>query len=228
MANLFNNGQFWEYLNYYYFNQLMSQIKSDEYYTIKQKSEALHKAKGSRFLAFAFPVLSKADIKSELEKLKEIHPKANHHCYAWKLGLTENDYRANDDGEPSGTAGKPIYGQIRSKGVTNVLVVIVRYFGGTLLGVPGLIDAYKTSAALVLEEAEIIIQQVMLSYQLKFGYAIMNEVMTTIKKLPLNIGNKVFENDCVIDIAFRKSKKDANLSILNKIQGLNTLEINNS
>lgn len=198
----------------------MSDLKSDEYYTIKKASEAFHKAKGSRFLVFAFPVLNKSDIKNELAKLKEIHPKANHHCYAWKLGLTDDNYRANDDGEPSGTAGKPIFGQIRSKGVTNVLVVVVRYFGGTLLGASGLIDAYKTSAAMALEAAEIIVQQVMLSCQIKFEYAVMNEVMTTLKKLHITIGNKVFENNCLIDIAFRKSEEEQNLSILQKIKGL--------
>lgn len=198
----------------------MSQLKSDEYYTVKQAGEALHSAKASRFLAYAFPVLNRDDIKNELNKLKELHPKANHHCYAWKLGLTENEYRTNDDGEPSGSAGKPIYGQIRSKGVTNVLIVVVRYFGGTLLGVPGLIDAYKTAAAMVLEETGICVQQVMLSYQLKFGYEVMNEVMTNIKKLPLEIGSKVFEIDCTIDIAFRKSEEEQNLGILQKIEGL--------
>jgi len=198
----------------------MSELKSDEYYTIKNTSEAFHKAKGSRFLVFAFPVLNKNDIKNELTKLKEVHPKANHHCYAWKLGLTDHNYRANDDGEPSGTAGKPIFGQIRSKGVTNVLVVVVRYFGGTLLGASGLIEAYKASAALALEAAEIIMQQVMLSYQIQFGYEVMNEVMTTLKKMPITIGQKVFENDCLIDIAFRKSEEEQNLSILQKIEGL--------
>jgi len=202
----------------------MSELKSDEYYTIKQATEVLYKAKASRFLVYAFPVLNKSDIKNELDLLKELHPKANHHCYAWKLGLTENLYRANDDGEPSGSAGKPIYGQIRSKGLTNVLVVVVRYFGGTLLGVPGLIEAYKTSTAMVFEQAEIVLQQIMLSYKVHFGYAVMNEVMTTLKKLPITIGNKVFENDCTIDIAFRKSEATQNLGILEKIEGLKVEE----
>jgi len=202
----------------------MNKLKSDEYYTIKQPSEALHKAKASRFMAFAFPVLNKGDIKKELAALKEIYPKANHHCYAWKLGLTEHNYRANDDGEPAGTAGKPIYGQIRSKGLTNVLVVIVRYFGGTLLGASGLIDAYKTATALVLEEAEIVLQQVMVGYQIKFGYAVMNKVMTTLKKLPITMGHKVFENDCVIYITFRKTEEEQNLGILKKIEGLELID----
>ena len=129
---------------------------SDTYLTIEKKSETLYKDKGSKFLTFAFPVQNDQQIKEVLTQLKKEHPSANHHCYAYRLGADKLNFRANDDGEPSNTAGKPILGQIQSNDLTNILIVVVRYFGGTLLGVGGLIQAYKNSAAEVLKVSHII------------------------------------------------------------------------
>src|SRR5678816_1751573 len=133
------------------------------YYTISQTAFAEFKDRGSRFLAYAFPIQSTEEFKNYLQQLKKEHPKAVHHCFAYRVGLDANNFRSSDDGEPSGTAGKHILGQIDSKELTNVLVVVVRYFGGTLLGVPGLINAYKTAAALALQETAIIPKPLLLS-----------------------------------------------------------------
>ncbi len=130
--------------------------EKDFYHTIDQNSLAEFKDRSSRFLAYAYPIQSTDDFKNYLQQLKKEHPKAVHHCFAYRLGLDGNNFRISDDGEPSGTAGKPILGQIESKGLTNVLVIVVRYFGGTLLGVPGLINAYKTATAMALQLTPII------------------------------------------------------------------------
>jgi len=140
------------------------------YYTIEKPVEAMFKDRGSKFLAYAYPVTSEKKIKEHIQQLKKEHPKAVHHCVAWRLGYDGNLFRANDDGEPSGTAGKPMLGQIDSMMLTNVLVVVVRYFGGTLLGVPGLIHAYKTVTADALQQATIIEKWIESYYQLRFEY----------------------------------------------------------
>jgi uncharacterized YigZ family protein len=152
------------------------------YYTIEKPSHAEFKDRGSRFLAFAFPVQSVEDFKKGLKALKEEHPKAVHHCFAYRLGTDGNIFRANDDGEPSGSAGKPILGQIDSKNLMNAAVVVVRYFGGTLLGVPGLINAYKTVTSLALQLTPIVEKPVLVTYELQFDYTLMNEVMLFIKR----------------------------------------------
>lgn len=180
-------------------------LQSDEYLTIQKGSEGFFKAKGSKFIAYAFPVFNPVDIKNALAKVQEIHPKARHHCYAWKLGLDENNYRANDDGEPSGSAGRPIYGQIRSKNLTNVIVIVVRYFGGTLLGVPGLIEAYKKSTADALEQAKIVTRQVLQNFTIHFTYAQMNTVMSTVKKLNLSVVSKTFQESCTLQVEMRQT-----------------------
>jgi len=185
-------------------------LQSDEFLTIQKASKGIFKAKGSKFIAYAYPVFNQVDIKNALFKVREIHPKARHYCYAWKLGLDDHNYRANDDGEPSGSAGRPIYGQIRSKNLTNVIVIVVRYFGGTLLGVPGLIEAYKKSTADALEQAHIVTQQVQQRFTIYFTYAQMNTVMPTIKKLNLTIVEKVFREDCHILVEMRQSLVDSN------------------
>ncbi len=154
----------------------------DHYNTIEKPSFAEFKDRGSRFLAYAFPILSADDFKKRIKALKEEHPKAVHHCFAYRIGTDGNNFRAGDDGEPSGSAGKPILGQIDSKGLTNIAVVVVRYFGGTLLGVPGLINAYKTATSLALQLTPIIQKPVLINYELNFDYTLMNEVMMTVKR----------------------------------------------
>jgi len=195
-------------------------LQSDEYLCIQKPSEGFFKAKGSKFLAYAFPVVNQADIKKALTKVREIHPKARHHCYAWKLGLDDNNYRANDDGEPSGSAGRPIYGQIRSKNLSNVLVVVVRYFGGTLLGVPGLIEAYKKSTADALEQAQIITRQIQQRFIIRFTYAEMNVVMPAIKKINLTVVQKIFEESCAIEVEMRKGMVEGFTTQFSKMEGV--------
>ncbi|WP_121355331.1 IMPACT family protein [Flavisolibacter nicotianae] len=152
------------------------------YNTIEKPSQAEYKDRGSRFLAYAFPIQSVDDFKKELKVLKDEHPKAVHHCFAYRLGSDGTNFRASDDGEPSGSAGKPILGQIDSKGLTNTAVVVVRYFGGTLLGVPGLITAYKTVSSLALQLTPIVEKPVLVSYEMQFDYTLMNEVMIFVKR----------------------------------------------
>src|SRR3954471_1684578 len=152
------------------------------YFTIEQSALAEFKDRGSRFLAYAFPMQTPDDFKKQLQALKKEHPKAAHHCFAYRLGLDGNNFRVSDAGEPAGSAGKPILGQIDSKQVTNVLVVVVRYFGGTLLGVPGLINAYKTASALALQLTPLLQKQVMVYYQLQFDYTRMNDVMILMRQ----------------------------------------------
>lgn len=152
------------------------------YHTIDRIGQTEYKDRGSRFLAIAFPMETVEDFKIKLDEIKKDHPKAVHHCFAYRLGIDGNNYRANDDGEPSGSAGKPILGQIDSKGLTNIGVVVIRYFGGTLLGVPGLINAYKTSTVLALQMVPMIQKAILVKYQLEFDYLSMHEVMRIIKK----------------------------------------------
>lgn len=178
---------------------------SDTYLTITSPQHIIFKDKGSKFLAFAFPVENDVQIKNELLKLKKEHPTANHHCYAYMLGTDKQNYRANDDGEPSYTAGKPILGQVQSHDLTNILVVVVRYFGGTLLGVSGLINAYKTSASKVIAQCTIIEKQIMFQYKVSFGFNEMNDVMKLLKQLDCKIQEQNFDNDCVIRFSVRKS-----------------------
>lgn len=152
------------------------------YRTIEKPSQAEFKDRGSRFLAYAFPVQTPEEFKKVWKELKEGHPKAAHHCSAYRLGTDGTAFRASDDGEPSGSAGKPILGQIDSKNLTNTAVVVVRYFGGTLLGVPGLINAYKTVTSLALQLTPIVEKPLLVSYELHFEYNLMNEVMIFVKR----------------------------------------------
>lgn len=192
----------------------------DTYQTIAAASEGIYKEKGSKFLAFAYPIFSEEEFKNHLAQLKKDYHDARHHCYAFKLGLTENEYRYSDDGEPNNSAGKPIYGQILSKNLTNVGIVVVRYFGGTKLGVGGLVTAYKEAAADALQNARIIEQTVNNFYQILFDYPVMSEVMTFIKKNELNITKQLFENTCLIEFGIRKSEADTVVSELEKIEGV--------
>jgi uncharacterized YigZ family protein len=178
---------------------------NDQYKTIKSPSEGIFRDKGSKFLAFAYPFQKEELLKEIINKLKTEHPKANHHCYAYRLTPNRSVFRANDDGEPSGTAGRPILNTLLSLDLTNILVVVVRYFGGTLLGVSGLINAYKQAAEEALNQAEVIHKTVQDVYQIKFEYPLMNEVMKLIKEEALDSFNQEFDLSCKIEIAVNKS-----------------------
>ena len=180
-------------------------IENDTYKTVEiAKGDALFKDKGSKFIGYVFPIESEDDIKPRIAELKKKHHTARHWCYAWQLGTENIRYRANDDGEPNNSAGQPIYGQILSKNVTNVLVVVVRYFGGTKLGVGGLINAYKTTAKLILEEADIVEKTIDVFFQLIFEYKDMNKVMRILKEQQLESIHQKMELDCEFLIAVRK------------------------
>ena len=172
---------------------MLLEIK-DTYTTIaKATEEILFKEKSSKFFGYAFPIQSEEEVKPIIEQLRKLHPHAVHYCYAYQIGTEKISYRANDDGEPSNTAGAPIYGQIQSFGLTNVLLVVVRIFGGIKLGVGGLISAYKTTAQLVLEEAEIIEKTIDISFLISFDYKNMNKVMRVIKEKKLDIVTQTME-----------------------------------
>ena len=184
-------------------------IEKDTYKTItKASKEVLFKDKNSKFFGYAFPVLSEDDVKSKLELLKKQHHTARHWCYAYQIGTEDLSYRANDDGEPNNSAGMPIYGQIQSFDVTNVLVVVVRYFGGVKLGVGGLINAYKTAAQLALESSKIVTKTINKTYLIKFDYKNMNKVMRVIKEKQLKIVDQKLELDCQIQISVRKKESE--------------------
>lgn len=192
----------------------------DTYQTISEASHGIYKEKGSRFLAFAYPIFSEDDFKEHIQELKKLHHNARHFCYAFKLGLTENEYRYSDDGEPNNSAGKPIYGQLLSKNLTNVGIVVVRYFGGTKLGVGGLVTAYKEAAAEALNNAKIIERTVNNFYQITFDYTIMSEVMNFVKQHDLNVSKQVFENSCLIEFNIRQTEAEFTVQELEKIEGL--------
>ena len=184
----------------------MSNLKQDTYKTILISPEpALFKEKNSKFFGYAFPVTSEEAVKTSLELLRKNHHTARHFCYAWQLGIESIRFRANDDGEPSNSAGMPIYGQIQSFEVTNILVVSVRYFGGIKLGVGGLINAYRSSARLALESSIIKEKTVDVFYQLNFQYDLMSKVMRILKENSIIIQHQKFEIDCEMIIAVRKS-----------------------
>lgn len=176
----------------------------DTFLTLKEDSESIYKEKGSKFLAFAYPVDHEEDIKEKLDALRKKYYDARHHCYAYMLGKDQAQFRANDDGEPNHSAGDPILGQIRSYNLTNVLIVVVRYFGGVKLGVGGLISAYKTAASYAIEENEIITAIVTQKIQFQFEYLDMNEVMRLIKDYELEIITQDFDNTCHMKLRVRE------------------------
>ncbi|WP_395057629.1 IMPACT family protein [Flavobacterium sp.] len=177
----------------------------DTYFTIAEPSpEVLFKEKNSKFFGHAFPISSEDEVKVHIENLKKQHFSARHWCYAYQIGTDKIQYRANDDGEPNNSAGMPIYGQIQSFNVTNILVVVVRYFGGVKLGVGGLITAYKTAAQMALEESEIIEKTIDIHFLVQFDYKNMNKVMRVIKEKNITIVSQTMKEDCQIEIASRK------------------------
>ncbi|OEJ98770.1 YigZ family protein [Flavivirga aquatica] len=192
--------------------------EKDTYNTIETAiSSVLFKDKNSKFFGYAFPVLNEDKVKAFLEKLKKEHHSARHWCYAYQLGTEKTSYRANDDGEPSNSAGMPIYGQIQSFNVTNILIVVVRYFGGVKLGVGGLINAYKTTAQMTLEEANVIEKTINIDYLITFDYKNMNKVMRVIKEKQLNITNQKLEMDCQITISVRKKDSKSIFEIFDRL-----------
>lgn len=192
----------------------------DSYKVVTTPGEGLYKEKGSKFFAEAFPVHSEAEVKAKVAEIKKKYFDAKHHCYAFIIGPDKSCYRSSDDGEPSGTAGKPILNQILSKDLTNVCVVVTRYFGGQLLGVPGLINAYKTSAREALDNCGVMEKTVDEVYSVSFGYPLLNEVMLILKEENLEQRNTKFELDCYLEIAVRKSISNKIVDKLDRIYGV--------
>ena len=199
----------------------MSDI-SDTYLTIAAPAEAALRERSSKFLSFAWPVTGEEQIREHLEALRKRFYDATHHCYAWRLGPQGERFRANDDGEPSGTAGRPILGQMLSTGLTDCLIVVVRYFGGTKLGVPGLIAAYKDSAAEVIAAAEVVERTVDVRFRLTFPYEAMNDVMRIVKEEQPAIIAQEFDNVCTMTLSIRSSRADALEGRLSKAEGVGT------
>ena len=196
----------------------------DSYNTIEKPSVAEYKDCGSKFIAYVFPIQTINEFKEKLAVIKKEHPKATHHCFAYRIGIDENNFRVNDDGEPSGTAGKPILGQIDSKQLTNVLIIVARYFGGTLLGKPGLIQAYKTAAALALQITPVVQKPVLKNYRLQFDYTALNEVMKVIKQFNCVIVKQETQLFSLLEIGIPKNRIEAVLVKLKKIK-IEILEI---
>lgn len=192
----------------------------DTYKTIKNPVEGLFKDRGSKFLAYAYPIEHENEVKPLVENLKKEHFKAVHHCYAYRLGLDRNNFRVNDDGEPSGTAGRPILNILLSQDITNILVVVVRYFGGTLLGVPGLINAYKSATVEALAVADIYEKTVNDVYNVSFDFVQMNDVMKVVKEFSLKIRNQTYDNQCTMELEFRKTLTNQVIGKLEKIDGI--------
>ena len=193
---------------------------ADSYKTIKSFSEGIYKEKGSKFIASAFPVSNETEIKTIIEDIRKHNHNARHHCYAYILGSDKAVWRTNDDGEPSGTAGRPILGQIRSHDLTNTLIVVSRYFGGTLLGISGLTNAYKSAAMDALSNAEIIDHIIQEYYEIIFPYSAMNDVMTIIKEENIVQSEQSFDLECKVMLNFRISATERILKKWSKIEGL--------
>ena len=194
--------------------------EKDFFNTVEQPAVAEYRDRGSKFIGYVFPLQDVSDFKGKLNDIKKEHPKATHHCFAYRLGLDGNIFRVADAGEPSGTAGKPILGQIDSKGLTNVLVIVIRYFGGTLLGVPGLINAYKMTASLALQMTAIIQKPVEVLYTLHFNYTQMNEVMMILKQCNCQVIKQEMQLFCDMTIGIPKARKEEVLYKLNDLRGV--------
>ncbi len=197
---------------------------TDSFKTITAPREISYRQLSSKFLAYAYPVESEAEIKEHLDALRKRWYDATHHCYAWRLGPHGEQFRANDDGEPSSTAGKPILGQLLSQEITNCLVVVVRYFGGTKLGVPGLIAAYKESTALVLAECEIVERTVDCVLDVEFSYIAMNDIMRIVKDMQPKVISQEFDNLCRMTLSIRESESAQLIGRLEKVEGA-TIEV---
>ena len=195
--------------------------QDDTYNMLATRGDGLYKEKGSKFIAEAFTVMSEDEAKAAIADIKKKYFDARHHCYAYMIGPDKKTFRSSDDGEPSGTAGKPILNQILSKDITNVCIIVVRYFGGTKLGVSGLINAYKTAAREALDNAQIVEKTVNEFYSLEFPYALMNDVMRIMKEEGLEQVNPRFETDCYLEFSTRKNDADRIVAKFNNIFGVN-------
>lgn len=200
-------------------------IEDDHYHTIEKESVAEFKDRGSKFLGFAFPIESVECFKKRFKNLKEEHPKAAHHCFAYRVGCDGNNFRFADDGEPAGSAGKPILGQIDSKKLTDTAIVVVRYFGGTLLGVPGLINAYKMVSSLALQLTPIIQKHILITYQLEFDYTLMNDVMMVLKRCNCVIIENEAQLFCRMKIAVPKADEELYLQKFSDLHGLEMKQV---
>ena len=198
---------------------------TDLYKTIKHSSEGLYKEKGSKFLAFAYPVSTEEDIHQKIAHLRKQYHDARHHCYAWRLGPEKNRFRVNDDGEPSGSAGKPILGQIQSRDLSDVLVVVVRYFGGKLLGVGGLIRAYRAAASDALDQNTVMERRVIDTIKLDFRYEQMNAVMKLIKDYRLDFEDQLFDLNCTLTLKVWKRNSEKVVREISKIEGCSLSQI---
>lgn len=183
-------------------------MRTDDYNTIKKGATGIYKDKGSKFIAISKHVVSEEDFKVFLEETKKEYYDARHHCYAWRLGLTDDKYRSNDDGEPSGSAGKPILNQIQSYELFNTAVIVVRYFGGTKLGVSGLISAYKTSTREALGQSTIVKRFIYTTLELKFKYPRLNDIMRIVKEEKISISEQIFEIECLLRVKIKKNDTD--------------------
>ena len=181
------------------------ELSTDSFLSISSESRGTYREKASKFIAIALPVSTEEEAKLTLEELKSTYHDANHHCYAYRLGHENPTYRINDDGEPSGSAGKPIYGQILSTGLSDILVVVIRYFGGTKLGIPGLIHAYRTVTRTALDQAVIIEKIICVQYKVTFEYQMMNEIMRILKEEGIKIMSQMSAENCEIVFQVRKS-----------------------
>lgn len=195
-------------------------IVDDTFRSLAAPTTGEYRDRGSKFLAFSYPVRTESAVRTYLEALRTQHPKAVHHCYAYRLGVDRTNYRANDDGEPSGSAGRPILNVLYSRDLTNVLVVVVRYFGGTLLGVPGLINAYKTATAAALDKAVVVDQTVNETYQVRYPFEQMNDVMRLVKEQHLIVLKQDYDTACILEIEIRKSLVSLVLERLGKMEGV--------
>jgi uncharacterized YigZ family protein len=204
-------------IEYFYHYKLLT---IDQYKTITAPSEGYYKAKGSKFTGFAIPIFSEEEFKEHLARIKKEHPHSGHYCYGFRIGADNKLYRYSDDGEPSSTAGKPIFGQIQSYDLTNIMIVVIRYFGGTKLGVGGLITAYRAAAKEALENAKIVNRTVDNIYRLKFGYDIMSDVMNFIKKNDLKVTSQILEESGTIQFRVRQSEAENLIEQLEKVEGL--------
>ncbi len=193
------------------------------YKTIKSRSQGLFRDRGSRFLAFAFHVTNEVQIKVILDDLRNDYHDARHHCYAWIIGTDKDHFRANDDGEPSGTAGRPVLGQIQKHDLTNILIVVIRYFGGTLLGTGGLINAYRSAAADALAQSEIITKTIEELIELKFPYAAMNDVMKVLKQEQAEQVVQNFDTDCGIKVRIPLERSER---LVRRLKGIGKVSVN--
>lgn len=194
----------------------------DHYFTISKIAVAEFKERGSRFIAYAYPVTTIIQCKEQLKALKKEHPKAVHHCFAYRLGTDKNNFRVSDDGEPGGTAGKQILGQIDNKNLTDIIVIVVRYFGGTLLGIPGLIQAYKTTTSLALQLTPVIQRPIECTYIIQFSHTYINDVITVIKKYECTIHRQQLELFCRIKVGIPKKYL---AETLNSLREIHTVEL---